>query len=174
VTVLPELSKQIEHASMAELPALIGELEQAKALAWSRLSSHVAQPLPAPGDSDDQLLNVKQVHEVLNVPVSYVYDLARQHKLPKVKVGKYLRFPRAELLAWARQQGIDGRLSTVYSPFRGRKGAQKAPARLRVDANGPRPAPGRPLEHASTVGARRGTDPSRHGSVDHATDQAIG
>ena len=151
--MLGELSKQIEQASRAELPALLGELEQAKALAWSRL----ALPAPASRDGNDALLNVEQVHELLNVPVSYVYDLARQHKLPKVKVGKYLRFLRTEVLAWARQQGVDtcvdGQLSTVYSPASGRKGAQKASARVRTDPRNTRPAPERPLEHGGAVGA---------------------
>ena len=153
MTLLPDFSQHIEQASQAELPALIGELEQAKALAWSRL----ALPEPAANDGDDALLNVEQVHELLNVPVSYVYDLARTHKLPKVKVGKYLRFSRADVVAWAHQQRsdarVDGPLSTVYSPASGRRGAQKAAARVRVDSNGTRSTPGRPLEHGGAVGA---------------------
>jgi excisionase family DNA binding protein len=131
--VFAELNKHIEQALLAELPALIGELERAKVLAWSRL----AQPATASGSGDDTLLNVEEASKLLNIPVSYVYDLARNHKLPKVKIGKYLRFARMEVLAWARQQGddagIDARLSTVYSPTRsGRKDPKKATARVRA------------------------------------------
>ena len=50
---------------------------------------------------------MEQVSDLLNVPVSYIYDLARQHKLAKVKIGKYLRFSRTDVLAWAPQQGRD-------------------------------------------------------------------
>jgi len=100
---------------------------------------------------------VEQVHELLKVPVSYVYDLARTHRLPKVKVGKYLRFSRAEVLAWVRQQAIettvDASLSTVYSPAGGRKGAQKPAARVRTHSGDTRPAARSALEHGGAVGA---------------------
>ena len=147
-----ELNKHIEQASLAELPTLIGELEQAKAMAWSRL----AQPATALS-SDDMLLNVEETSKLLNIPVSYVYDLARTHKLPKVKIGKYLRFSRMEVLAWARQQvsdtAVDARLSTVYSPPGGRKGSQKAATRVRTHPAGIRQAAGSALEHGGEVGA---------------------
>jgi excisionase family DNA binding protein len=151
--VFAELNKYIEQASLAELPALLGGLEQAKALAWSRL----AQPVPAAGSVDESLLNVEETSKLLNIPVSYVYDLARTHKLPKVKIGKYLRFSRVEVLAWARQQGsdtaVDARLSTVYSPPSGRKDSQKATRRVRTYPTGTRQAAGSALEHGGEVGA---------------------
>ncbi len=40
--------------------------------------------------------------------VSWLYERTRTNTVPHVKLGKYLRFDREELLAWARSFGRDG------------------------------------------------------------------
>jgi excisionase family DNA binding protein len=40
---------------------------------------------------DSPLLTIPEVAKQLNVPESYAYELARQGKLPTVKIGKYVR-----------------------------------------------------------------------------------
>ena len=167
--VFAELNTYIEQALVTELPALIGGLEQARALAWSRL----AQPAPAPSDGDDALLNVKETSKLLNVPVSYVYDLARQHKLPGVKVGKYLRFRRHLVLEWVNGLGIDT-LSTVLisstHDVQGRgQGLAKAAGRY---AGSVRPPRGRPHHDRLPVGTRKGVDSSRNGTPHPGANQA--
>jgi len=51
------------------------------------------------------------VAELLAVPASYAYELARQGKLPTVRLGKYVRVRASALAAWLAGQdtgGLDG------------------------------------------------------------------
>ncbi len=53
--------------------------------------------------TDDELLTVEEVAQLLRVPLSWVYERCREHSsdpLPHVKLGKYLRFYRSELLSY--------------------------------------------------------------------------
>jgi excisionase family DNA binding protein len=54
------------------------------------------------------LLTVRQVAELLQVPVSWVYGRTRRRsveRIPGYRLGKYWRFAEADVLAWiARQQ----------------------------------------------------------------------
>jgi excisionase family DNA binding protein len=57
-----------------------------------------------------KLLNVKEVAELLGVPVSFVYDRTRRSALdaiPHLKVGKYVRFDLEKVERWLadRQRG---------------------------------------------------------------------
>ncbi len=50
-----------------------------------------------------ELLTVRQVAELLQVPVSWVYGRMRKRsleQLPAYRLGKYWRFDRNEVLAW--------------------------------------------------------------------------
>lgn len=44
------------------------------------------------------LLTVEQAAEILQVPVSTVYDLGARGAIPRVKLGKTVRIPKARLL----------------------------------------------------------------------------
>ena len=49
------------------------------------------------------LLSVEEVAELLQVPVSWVYERTRRRgrdRLPGFRLGKYWRFDEAELRAW--------------------------------------------------------------------------
>jgi excisionase family DNA binding protein len=61
----------------------------------------------------EQLLNAEQAAELLNVPHTWVLAQARADRIPHVRLGRYVRFHRDELLAWARsrQRGPRQRLS---------------------------------------------------------------
>jgi len=53
---------------------------------------------------EGELMDVAETARVLNVPVSWVYERTRRRgkeRLPHRKLGKYLRFERAEVRAWA-------------------------------------------------------------------------
>lgn len=95
---LPALAATLRRAAADlprdELPALLGELETARALAWVRL----AAPAPAPASSKDgTLLDAKGVAERLGVPESWVRDMARQGKIPSIRLGHYVRFRVSDL-----------------------------------------------------------------------------
>ena len=54
------------------------------------------------------LLNVKQLSQVLNVPVSWIYSRTREtglEAMPRIKVGKYCRFVLDDVLQWLQRQG---------------------------------------------------------------------
>ena len=50
----------------------------------------------------EKLISIEEVAELLNVPKSWIYTRTRTGKIPFIKLGKYLRFDRAEVVAWAR------------------------------------------------------------------------
>lgn len=56
-----------------------------------------------------QLLNVKQLAEKLNVPVSWIYDRTRNGSddhIPHYKVGKYIRFSEEEVLNYLQDKCV--------------------------------------------------------------------
>ncbi len=48
---------------------------------------------------DSQLLTAEEVAELLRLPVSTIYDLARTGRLPHLKIERALRFSRSDLEA---------------------------------------------------------------------------
>jgi len=60
----------------------------------------------------DCLLTVREVSELLRVPVSWVYGRTRKRsfeRLPGYRLGKYWRFRESEVIAWLRGQRSSGR-----------------------------------------------------------------
>jgi excisionase family DNA binding protein len=58
------------------------------------------------------LLNVHQVAELLQVPVSWVYERVRKRsleRLPGYRLGKYWRFRETEVLSWVERQRTGAR-----------------------------------------------------------------
>jgi len=47
--------------------------------------------------NSDDILNIKEVSDYLRIPVSTVYKLAQDGKVPAVKVGKHWRFLKRDL-----------------------------------------------------------------------------
>jgi excisionase family DNA binding protein len=50
--------------------------------------------------SGDPLLTAAEVGELLGVPTSWVYEQARQGRIPTVPLGRYRRFRRVAVEAW--------------------------------------------------------------------------
>jgi excisionase family DNA binding protein len=48
----------------------------------------------------DRLLDAKQIAALLGVPETWVRDQARVGAIPHVRLGKYVRFDRADVEAW--------------------------------------------------------------------------
>ena len=56
-----------------------------------------------------RLLTIEEVAELLNVPVSWVYEKTRRrsmNRIPGFRLGKYWRFREADVLAWIERQGV--------------------------------------------------------------------
>ena len=55
------------------------------------------------GVVDEALLTPSDVAEILRVQISWVYERTRRHgtaRLPHIKIGKYLRFRKEDVLGW--------------------------------------------------------------------------
>jgi excisionase family DNA binding protein len=64
---------------------------------------HESAPLSAHDVDDHRLLTVHETALFLNVSITWVYEHVRpgsEHRLPVVKLGKYLRFDRRDLRAY--------------------------------------------------------------------------
>jgi len=60
----------------------------------------------------DFLLSVEEVAELLQVPVSWVYERTRNrgiNRIPGFRLGKYWRFRSEDVLAWIERQRVGGR-----------------------------------------------------------------
>jgi excisionase family DNA binding protein len=60
----------------------------------------------------DCLLSVEEVAQLLQVPVSWVYDRTRNrglNRIPGFRLGKYWRFRATDVLAWIERQRVGGR-----------------------------------------------------------------
>ncbi|PIQ81543.1 MAG: hypothetical protein COV76_08200 [Candidatus Omnitrophica bacterium CG11_big_fil_rev_8_21_14_0_20_64_10] len=56
----------------------------------------------------EKLVNVQEMARVLSVPVSWLYERTRLGTIPCIRIGKYVRFDPAEVLAFFRKQKPDG------------------------------------------------------------------
>lgn len=64
---------------------------------------HGAVPAGQPQGKPNRLLTIRQVADLLQVPVSWVYRRTRERSLERIpgyRLGKYWRFDRDEVLAW--------------------------------------------------------------------------
>lgn len=55
----------------------------------------------------DTLLNVDQAAQLLGVRPGYLRRLVRERRLPYVRIGKFLRFEPAELVAWVQAGRVE-------------------------------------------------------------------
>ena len=57
-----------------------------------------------PASSPHELLTLEETAALLKVSKSWIYERTRKGAIPHLKLGKYLRFPLADLLRWATSQ----------------------------------------------------------------------
>jgi excisionase family DNA binding protein len=62
---------------------------------------------------EDELLTLEEAAALLKVPKSWIYERTRKGAIPHVKLGKYLRFPRFDLLQWINTQKRSAGQGTV-------------------------------------------------------------
>ena len=65
-----------------------------------------------PPASPHELLTLEEIAALLKVSKSWIYERTRKGTIPHLKLGKYLRFPLADLLVWIAAHGR----STVNVP----------------------------------------------------------
>lgn len=58
------------------------------------------QPARTSGLLNEPLLKAEDVAGLLGVKVSSVYEYARTHQIPHVRVGRHVRFVRTDLESW--------------------------------------------------------------------------
>lgn len=56
----------------------------------------------------DEVLNIKEVSQYLKIPVSTVYKLVQEGKVPAVKFGKHWRFLKKDLAFIFEQKKTEG------------------------------------------------------------------
>ena len=62
-----------------------------------------AEPQPA-GSLAEPLLDANAAAKLLSVRPSWVYDAAREHRIPHLRIGRHIRFLRTDLEAWIDRQ----------------------------------------------------------------------
>jgi excisionase family DNA binding protein len=88
---LAALRAAVDGLQAAALPALVGALEEIKAVAWARMvtATPTAQQAPTVSATADELAAIHKV------PRSFFYELARAGRIPCERLGRYVRFNRA-------------------------------------------------------------------------------
>jgi excisionase family DNA binding protein len=61
------------------------------------LNNRRISAVEAPEMSSDEIMNIKEVSHYLKIPVSTVYKLVQDRKVPAVKLGKHWRFMKKDL-----------------------------------------------------------------------------
>jgi excisionase family DNA binding protein len=93
---VPSLIAQLERIASeidpGAAPTLLGELERIKAIAMRQMS------VSPPSDTVDSLLTAEEAAAFLKVPVSWVEESARNGRLACVRLGRYVRFRKPDLL----------------------------------------------------------------------------
>lgn len=56
------------------------------------------------GNKPSEFITIEEVSEYLRFPISYLYKLAQQGKIPASKVGRHLRFGREFVDRWVNDQ----------------------------------------------------------------------
>jgi len=60
------------------------------------------------GGPPDRLLDADEVAAMLHVPLRWVRDASRAGKLPCIRLGRYVRFDRDDVLTWIDEQKTGG------------------------------------------------------------------
>ena len=94
------MAEVIAQANHADLPMILNQLEQLKNTAWLRLLHHTLKTASNYAPEGGHLLTMKQAADQVALPVSRLYELARQGRLPVIRIGKYVRVQANALQAW--------------------------------------------------------------------------
>ena len=102
--LIGKLDLELSKISLAQCPALLGELERLKAVLWARVLKHDMLSEDRSVQTKD-LLDIPEVAKLLNIPQSRAYELSRrQDGFPTVRIGKYIRVNPSVLEQWVKRQ----------------------------------------------------------------------
>jgi excisionase family DNA binding protein len=87
MAIFVALEQAVTHTPVDAIPELIGVLAQFQARARLKLLSGHESAACEP----QELLTMAKVATRLSIPESRAYELARQGKIPAVRIGKYVR-----------------------------------------------------------------------------------
>ncbi len=99
--IIDEFERLVQRADRAHIPALLGDLERIRVMAWMRLNApHVATRAPTrPRPGKDRLLSAQEAADLLGVKPRWIYDhadeLGGQRLTPRC-----LRFSESALRRW--------------------------------------------------------------------------
>lgn len=57
-------------------------------------------------DSENQILTIQELSEVLKVKVSHLRALVFKKAIPSFRIGKLVRFEKKEILLWLKENSI--------------------------------------------------------------------
>lgn len=63
-------------------------------------------PEPNPSNAADpsgRLIDVRELAQILNVPVSWLYERTRKGAIPSIRIGKYVRFDLREVMVFLKE-----------------------------------------------------------------------
>ena len=64
------------------------------------VSLHKSHPFRAGEGSEKQLMTVREVADLLSISIAGVYHWAAIKRIPHIRMGRYLRFNRSEIIEW--------------------------------------------------------------------------
>jgi len=67
----------------------------------------------------DRLLDANEVAELLGVPTSWVRESTRSGAMPAIRLGRYWRYDRGDVLAWLESCKQPGRSIRLRSTING-------------------------------------------------------
>jgi excisionase family DNA binding protein len=90
------LVEWVTSIPQTELCAAIGQLEAAKAMALQRLLVPMTAAAPVQPNSSERMTAV-ELAGIYHVPKSWFYEMARTGRLQCERLGRYVRFSRADV-----------------------------------------------------------------------------
>jgi len=99
-------ARKLAGIPTAETPPIPESSSQISSLNTPNDAAHIAAT-EEKENHGQQLLTVRDVADLLQVPVSWVYGRTRKRSLeriPSYRLGKYWRFRQDEVLAWVESQ----------------------------------------------------------------------
>lgn len=101
--LLVEFKQEVTRTPPAEIPTLLGNLEEMKATAWARLTEATNGGALSQADKSDELLDVKEAAHRLNLSEDHLYR--NSNSLPfTVRIGRRLRFSAQGIERFIRQR----------------------------------------------------------------------
>ena len=99
---LQSVLHQAQSLDLAELPRLLGELEEIRAVAFARL---MAPPVPVT-QPDEELLDISEAARRLNLSRTTLYALIGRGELKSRTIGRRRMIPRTAIDAFVKKDHV--------------------------------------------------------------------